>query len=226
MLRNPGVFCCQVNNMNFILGQKKEMLQIFTEDGRARPVTLIEAGPAVIIQLKTAEKDGYNAVQLGFGSKNPKNIKKPQSGHLKKTRNLNESAKTTDIRWLREFRVDSLDGFKVGDTVNVGIFKEGDAVKVSAVSKGKGFQGVVKRHGFHGGPRTHGQKHSEREGGSIGGGLRTHVPKGMRMAGRMGGDRITVKNLEVAAIDQENNLLMITGAVPGRRGTLVEVRAS
>jgi len=225
MLRNPGVFCCQVNNMNFILGQKKEMLQIFTEDGRARPVTLIEAGPAVIIQLKTAEKDGYNAVQLGFGSKNPKNIKKPQTGHLKKTRNLNESAKTTDIRWLREFRVDSLDGFKVGDTINVGIFKEGDVVKVSAVSKGKGFQGVVKRHGFHGGPRTHGQKHSEREPGSIGGGGRAggRVAKGMRMAGRTGGQRVTLHNLEALKIDTDNNAILVSGAVPGSRGTLVEI---
>src|SRR3990167_6149911 len=116
MLRNPGVFCCQVNNMNFILGQKKEMLQIFTEDGRARPVTLIEAGPAVIIQLKTAEKDGDNAVQLGFSSKNPKNIKKPQTRHRKTTRKLNECAETRGIRWLREFRVDSLGGSKVGGT--------------------------------------------------------------------------------------------------------------
>src|SRR4029077_4303856 len=124
---------------------------------------------------------------------------------------------------LKEFRLKSADTteVKVGDVIDVSVFNPGDTLQVSSVSKGKGFQGVVKRHGFHGGPRTHGQKHSEREPGSIGGGLRTHVPKGMRMAGRMGSDRITQKNLKVVFIDKENNLMLVKGAVAGKRGTLV-----
>ncbi|OHA88236.1 MAG: 50S ribosomal protein L3 [Candidatus Zambryskibacteria bacterium RIFCSPHIGHO2_01_FULL_43_25] len=205
--------------MKFILGKKQNMSQIFDNDGRVIPVTVISAGPIVVTQVKNEEKDGYGAVQFGFGQKKPKNIAKPQLGHFKNLGNFG---------FVREYRLAGKEEPKlaVGEKVDVSAFSVGDRVSVAALSKGKGFQGVVKRHGFHGGPRTHGQKHSEREPGSIGGGLRSRVPKGMRMAGRMGGDRITVKNLEVAAIDQENNLLMITGAVPGRRGTLVEVRAS
>jgi large subunit ribosomal protein L3 len=126
---------------------------------------------------------------------------------------------------LKEFRLKDADKTeaKVGDVIDVSTFSEGDTIQVSSVSKGKGFQGVVKRHGFSGGPRTHGQKHSEREPGSIGGGLRTHVPKGMRMAGRMGSDRITQKNLKVVFVDKENNVMLIKGAVAGKRGTLVEI---
>ena len=126
---------------------------------------------------------------------------------------------------LKEFRLKPADknDVKEGDDIDVSIFAPGEKISVSSVSKGKGFQGVVKRHGFHGGPRTHGQKHSEREPGSIGGGLRTHVPKGMRMAGRMGSDRITQKNLKVVLVDKENNLMFIKGAIAGRRGTLVEI---
>ena len=200
------------------------MLQIFTADGEVRPATLVEAGPAVVVQVKTEEKDGYSAVQVGYGSKNPKRIKKPQKSHFAKIsdskfKNLNA------IRWLREFRVDDVSGFKVGDVIDAGIFKEGEKIKVSAISKGKGFQGVVKRHGFHGGPRTHGQKHSEREAGSIGGGGRAggRVAKGMRMPGRMGGDRVTVRNLEILKVDAQSNAILVSGAVPGRRGTLVEI---
>src|SRR3990167_4966085 len=126
---------------------------------------------------------------------------------------------------LKEFRLKPNDKSeaKEGDVIDVSIFAPGDKLQISSVSKGKGFQGVVKRHGFHGGPRTHGQKHSEREAGSIGGGLRTHVPKGMRMAGRMGGDRITQKNLKVVSIDKENNIMLVKGAIAGKRGTLVEI---
>ncbi len=215
----------QLNNMSFILGQKKEMLQIFTEDGQAKAATLIDAGPAVITQIKTKENDGYDAVQVGYGSKNPKNIKKPQRGHLAKIKSKNENVKTADIRWLKEFTADDSEKFEVGDVIDAGVFKEGDMVKVTAVSKGKGFQGVVKRHGFSGGPRTHGQKHSEREAGSIGGGGRAggRVAKGMRMAGRTGGRQISVRNLEVLKVDAENNAILISGAVPGRRGTLMEI---
>jgi len=201
--------------MKFILGTKENMTEYFAEDGASIPVTIISAGPTVVTQIKTKATDGYNAVQVGFGLKNAKNINKPLKGHLKDL---------GSFRYLREFRTESEPECKVGDSFNVAdLFRVGDKLQVSSISKGKGFQGVVKRHGFSGGPRTHGQKHSEREPGSIGGGLRTRVPKGMRMAGRMGSDRITQKNLKVIYLDQENNTLLIEGAIAGKRGTLVEL---
>lgn len=201
--------------MKFILGRKLNMTQIFDKEGVVHPATLVEASPAVVSQIKTKENDGYSAVQLASGAKKAERINMAMKGHLK---DLGAFAT------LREFRVDEV-VHKVGDKIDLSQFQEGDAIEVSAISKGKGFQGVVKRHGFGGGPRTHGQKHSEREPGSIGGGLRNKVPKKMRMAGRMGGDRITVKNLKVLHIDQATNTLYISGAVPGRRGTLVEILA-
>lgn len=199
--------------MKFILGRKLNMTQIFDKEGVVHPATLVEASPAVVSQVKTVENDGYTAVQVASGAKKAERLNKPMKGHLKDL-----GAYAT----LREFRVDSPEQ-KVGDKIDVSQFQPGDTIEVSAISKGKGFQGVVKRHGFHGGPRTHGQKHSEREPGSIGGGLRNKVPKKMRMAGRMGGDRITVKNLKILHIDPATNTLYISGAVPGRRGTLVEI---
>ena len=192
------------------------MTQIFGENGIVMPVTLIKAGPAIVTQIKTKEKDGYEAAQIGFGERNLKNIKKPQKGHLKKAQSLG-------IKYLKEFRVEK-PGFKLGDEITVDVFKEGDKVRVSGVSKGKGFQGVVKRHGFHGGSRTHGQKHSEREPGSIGATGPQRVFKGRRMPGRMGFTRVTVKNLKVVKIDKKNNLLAVSGAIPGRFGTLLEIR--
>jgi len=189
------------------------MTQIFDASGAAIPVTAVAVRGNVITQVRTKDSDGYEAVQVGEGTRNANRINKPMKGHLKDLGNF---------AILREFRVDA-PAMKVGDKVEISQFKAGDTVMVSATSKGKGFQGVVKRHGFHGGPRSHGQKHSEREPGSIGGGLRTHVPVGMRMAGRMGSDRVTVKNLKVAHIDTEDNILYVSGAVPGRRGTLVEI---
>ncbi|OHA94499.1 MAG: 50S ribosomal protein L3, partial [Candidatus Zambryskibacteria bacterium RIFCSPHIGHO2_02_FULL_38_22] len=173
--------------------------------------------PVTVSQIKTKEKDGYNAVQIGTGSRKEKNISKAVRGHLKDIGNL---------ATLKEFRIEEASSLNRGDKISLDIFVIGDKIAVSAVSKGKGFQGVVKRHGFHGGPRSHGQKHSEREPGSIGGGGRSggKVIKGMRMAGRMGSDRITVKNLKVIGIDKENNIMLVSGAVPGRRGTLVEIR--
>jgi large subunit ribosomal protein L3 len=201
--------------MKFILGTKEEMTEYFTEDGKVVPVTVVVTGPHTVTQVKTKSTDGYNAVQVGFGSRNAKNISKAVKGHLKDLGNF---------KYLREFEANT--EHKVGDTLVPGeVFAAGEKVTISGISKGKGFQGVVKRHGFKGGPRTHGQKHSEREPGSIGGGLRTHVPKGMRMAGRMGSDRITEKNKEIVAIDTENNVILIKGAVPGRRGTLLEICA-
>ncbi|MBI2618106.1 50S ribosomal protein L3 [Candidatus Kaiserbacteria bacterium] len=203
----------------FILGTKQYMTQIFDDAGAAHPATVLSAGPVTITQLKNAERDGYSAVQVGYEEQSKKNMPKAKLGHLK---DLNL------LRHLREFRLspDGKETYKRGDTINVSIFTPGDVVEVSAVSKGKGFQGVVKRHGFHGGPRTHGQKHSEREPGSIGGAGRAggRVAKGMRMAGRMGGDRVTVKNLKVLQVDTEHNRIVLRGAVPGRRGTLVEIR--
>jgi large subunit ribosomal protein L3 len=199
--------------MKFILGRKLHMTQVFDKDAVARAATVLVATPAVVTQVKTSEKDGYTAVQVGVGSQNPNRITKAMKGHLKEL---------GSFQAVREFRFDS-PAHKVGDKVDLSQFKEGDTVAVSAITKSKGFQGVVKRHGFGGGPRSHGQKHSEREAGSIGGGLRNKVPKKMRMAGRMGGTKITVKNLKVLHVDAENNKVYLSGAVPGRRGTLVEI---
>lgn len=189
----------------YILGKKVNMTQIFDKEGVVHAATLVDASPVTVSQVKTTEKDGYNAVQISLptttGKKDPKR---------------NKSVK-------KEFKAEEMTQ-KLGDSIDISQFKEGDIITVSAISKGKGFQGVVKRHGFHGGPRTHGQKHSEREPGSIGGGLRNKVPKKMRMAGRMGSDRVTIKNLKVLHIDVPANTLYISGAIPGKRGTVVEIR--
>ncbi len=196
------------------------MSQIYDASGAVIPVTLVSASGNIVTDIRTKERDGYEAVQIGEGSRNVSRINKPLKGHLKDLGNFAA---------LSEFRTEGTaqagNALKIGDKIELSQFKAGDSIVVSAISKGKGFQGVVKRHGFHGGPRTHGQKHSEREPGSIGGGLRSHVPVGMRMAGRMGSDRVTVTGLTVAHIDQEENILYVSGAIPGRRGTLVEVVA-
>lgn len=206
--------------MKFLLGKKLGMTQVFKED-KVIPVTLIESGSNFVTQVKSKDIDGYDSIQLGFGIKKEKNIKKPQIGHLKKFENL----KFTDqnLRWLREFRVDTTE-LKLGDEIKPDIFTSGDKVNIIAVSKGKGFQGVVKRHGFSGGPKSHGQKDRLRAPGSIGTSFPEHVIKGKKMAGRMGGDRVTVKNLEIIEVDSENNLIALKGAVPGRRGTLVMIQ--
>ncbi len=191
------------------------MTQIFDEKGNALPVTAVSVRANTVTQVRTTDSDGYEALQIGEGTRNPSRMNKPMKGHLK---DLGSFAS------IREFRVTS-PAFKVGDKVELSQFVAGDNIMVSAISKGKGFQGVVKRHGFGGGPRSHGQKHSEREPGSIGGGLRTRVPVGMRMAGRMGSDRITVKNLRVVHVDADESILYVSGAIPGKRGTLVEIIA-
>ena len=197
-----------------MLGTKGRMTQLFDEKGIVAPGTIIAAGPLTVTQVKTKEKDGYEAVQVGFGTKKEKNIAKPQKGHLK------------DLPMVRVMREFPIKGSEKGATIDVSVFEPGDVVAVSAITKGKGFQGVVKRHGFHGGPRSHGQKNKERAPGSISGGGRAggRVSKGMRMAGRMGGDRVTVKNLRVLKVDPASNTLIISGAVPGRPGTLIEIR--
>src|SRR3989338_4352327 len=203
--------------MKYILGTKINMSQIWDEQGRAVPVTLLAVSPNVVTQVKTKETDGYDAVQVGFGARKAKNLTKPEKGHMKTL---------GSFQLLKEWRLNNAATEKVGDKIDASVFKVGDIVAVSGISKGKGFQGVVKRHGFHGGSRTHGQKHSEREPGAIGGGARAGggVGKGMRTAGRMGGERITVQNLRVVQVVPEENLLLIEGAVPGKRGTILEIR--
>lgn len=199
--------------MKFFIGTKQGMTQVYDQEGRVHPVTVISTVKNAVTQVKTDKADGYTAVQVGFDEKSEKNINKPQR------------AKGTFAKY-KEFRVDTAEGVEVGSAIEPTVFEEGDTVAVSAVSKGKGFQGVVKRHGFAGGRRTHGQKHSEREPGSIGGGAGRaggRVVKGMKMGGRMGADRVTVKNLRVVKVDKETGDIYIRGAVPGRRGTYVEI---
>jgi len=206
--------------MKFILGTKGHMLTVFTEDGRAHAATVINAEPALISQIKTLEKDGYNAVQIGSGAVKEKRVAKAQLGHTK-------GKALRHFREHKQHNGELPEGVTVGETIDISVFSIGDKVTVSAISKGKGFQGVVKRHGFHGGPRSHGQKHSERSPGSIGGGggrAGGRVAKGMRMAGRMGNDRVTVRNLSILQIHPETHELVLRGAIPGRRGTLVEIR--
>jgi large subunit ribosomal protein L3 len=202
-------------HMKFILATKQNMIQFFKPDGIVVPATILKAGPIYVTQLKTKEKDGYEAVQVGFG--NRKKVKKSLLGHLKGKK----------YGTVKEFTKGEKDNsYKVGDLIDVASFEEGDVINVSSISKGKGFQGVMKRHGFHGGPASHGQKHSAREAGSIGATGPQRVFKGMKMAGRMGGKRVTVKNLEVVHIDKDKGEILISGAIPGRRGTLVEIRTS
>lgn len=204
--------------MKFILAKKEGMTRVYGEDGRARAATVLVAGPVTVTQVKTKEgKDGYSAVQVGFGARRESTVSKAVLGH----------GKGKAYKAIREFR--DADAAEVGATLDAGVFAVGDVVQVSGITKGKGFAGVVKRHGFHGGPRSHGQKHTERAPGSIGGsGGRAggRVAKGKRMAGRMGGDRVTVKNLTVLAVDPSAGSLVVSGAVPGRRGTVLEVVAA
>jgi large subunit ribosomal protein L3 len=198
--------------MKFILGKKLEMTQIFKDD-KVTPVTLIEAGPCFITQLKRKEKDGYTALQVGFEKLKPNKVKKTQ--------------KDKPYRYLREVKVDESEirNYELGQKIDASIFKKGEKVKVSGISKGKGFQGAVKRWGFSGRNATHGVKHEHRTLGSVGVSDAERVFKGKKMPGRMGGERVTVKNLEIVKVDPENNLIAVKGAVPGRRGTLLEIRS-
>jgi len=196
--------------MKFILGKKIGMTQIWKEN-KVIPVTLIEAGPCFVTQIKTKEKDGYQAVQLGFEK-------------IEKEKKIKKSQKNKPYRYLREFRLDNVEGFKVGDVIDVSRFEPGEKVKVSGISKGKGFQGVVKRWGFSGRNATHGVKHEERKPGSIGSAFPQRVIKGKKMPGRMGNEKVTIKNLEIVDIDKEKNLLVIKGGIPGKRGGLLEIQ--
>lgn len=203
--------------MKFILGKKENMFSFVGSDGRAIAGTLLSVGPVSVTQVKSKEKDGYEAIQVGFGTRAEKNISKAVKGH---TKDLGLFAT------IREFRVEDASAWKKGDVLDASAFEIGDEVTVSGTSKGKGFQGVVKRHKFKGGQRTHGQKHSEREPGSIGSTGQQKISKGRRMAGRMGSDRITVKGLRVLGVDTTNGKILVSGCVPGVKGALLEIKAT
>ena len=201
-----------------LIGKKLGMTQVFEESGSLVPVSVIEVGPCPIVQVKTEDKDGYSAVQLGFGSKRESLATKPMLGHYK-------ASGAQPQRILREMRVDDTSEYKVGESLSVDVFEGADKVDVVGVTKGRGFAGAIKRHGFHRGPETHGS-HSHRELGSVGMcATPARIFKGKRMAGRMGGVRQTAKNLRVVKIDAENNLLYVKGAVPGASNNLVLVRS-
>ena len=197
-----------------ILGRKLGMTQVFEKDGTVVTVTVIETGKSTVLQVKTQEADGYEAVQLGFGQR--KRVNSPQKGHMKGF---------GQFRYLREFRVDDVGNWEAGQKVGCEIFQPGDLVDVSGASKGRGFAGVMKRHGFHGGPKTHGQSDRARAAGSIGAGTDPgRVLKGRKMAGHMGTTQVTVKNLRVVQSDTARGILMVRGAVPGNEGALLRVR--
>lgn len=198
-----------------LMGKKLGMTQIFDDTGQAVPVTVLKVGPCVITQLRTPERDGYQAVQIGF--EESKRLNSPDRGHQK--------AAGSSMRHLREVRADDISGYEVGQVIDCSLFTAGDKVDVTATSKGKGFAGVVKRHGFAGGPKTHGQSDRHRAPGSIGSSASPgRVFKGMRMAGRMGNERTTVQNLTIERVDAEKNLLLIRGSVPGANESLIIVR--
>lgn len=204
--------------MKFILGTKEGMTQVFDADGTCHPATILRVSPATITQVKTEETDGYQAVQIATGTQKETRVSKAQKAHT-----------GGSFRHMKEFRTrvnydESVAGLEKGQVVDASTFEAGDMIVVAAISKGKGFQGVVKRYNFAGNKATHGQKHTARAPGSIGATGPARVFKGTRMAGRMGTDRITVKNLRVLQVNIEDNVLLVSGAVPGRKGTLVEVR--
>ena len=197
--------------MKFILGKKIGMSQMFDKNGKLTPVTLVVAGPCYVLQKKNKEKEGYDALQVGYRK-------------IEKKDKIGKSMKGKEYKDIKEY-IGADENLKVGDEINVSTFEEGNMVKVSGMSKGKGFQGGVKRHGFHGRNATHGVKHEERTIGSTGSRFPQHVMKGRRMPGRMGYERISVKGLRVMKVDLESNLLVLKGAVPGRTGALLEIRS-
>ncbi len=200
-----------------IIGKKLGMTQYFTPEGRLVPVTVIEAGPCAVVQKKTVETDGYDAVQLGYGEKKEKKVTKPEKGHFDK-------AGVTAKRVLREFRLAGVADLNPGDTVTVEVFAEGEKVDVTGISKGKGYAGTVKRFGTHRGPMAHGSKY-HRGPGSMGAcSTPSKVMKGKKLPGHMGVDRVTVQNLDIVKVDAERNLLLVKGAVPGPRGGVVTVK--
>lgn len=201
-----------------ILGRKIGMTQVFAENGELIPVTVIAVNPNVVLQKKTTETDGYNAIQLGFEDKREKLTNKPEQGHTAK-------ASTTPKRFIREIRDADVDGLEVGQEVKVEVFAAGEIVDVTGISKGKGFQGVIKRHGQSRGPMSHGSRYHRRPG-SMGPVAPNRVFKGKKLAGRMGGDQVTIQNLEIVQVDTERNLLLVKGNVPGAKKSLVVVQGA
>jgi large subunit ribosomal protein L3 len=193
------------------------MMQVFSDKGEVIPVTVIAAGPCVVTQVRTVERDGYAAVQIGYEQVEPRKLTKPQQGHLK--------AANAMLRYLREFPADNPQEHQPGEVINVELFQPGQKIDISGTSKGRGFTGVVKRWGFHGGPKTHGQSDRHRAPGSIGAGTTPgRVWKGQKMAGRTGSKRVTIQNLEVVEVLPEKNLILVKGSVPGARTGLLEIR--
>ncbi|WP_173917957.1 50S ribosomal protein L3 [Halobacillus sp. Marseille-Q1614] len=202
-----------------ILGKKVGMTQIFSEDGELIPVTVVQAEPNVVLQMKTTENDGYEAIQLGFADEKSNRLKKAAKGHA-------EKANTTPKRYIREFRNTNLDDYELGQEVKVDIFEAGDTVDVTGTSKGKGFQGVIKRHNQSRGPMSHGSRFHRRSGSMGQGADPSKVFKGKGLAGQMGGETVTLQNLEVVKVDAERNLLLIKGNVPGPKKSYVKVTSA
>ena len=202
-----------------LIGKKIGMTQIFDEKGNVIPVTVIEAGPCVVAQVKTEDNDGYNAIQLGFGDVKDKHITKPEKGHF-------EKAKLTAKKHLREFRLDSIEGIKVGDEFKADVFEAGEKVDVQGTSKGKGFQGVIKRHGQHRGPMGHGSMYHRRPGSMGATSTPGRVFKGKKLPGHMGSVTVTVQNLDVVRVDMDKNVLLIKGSVPGAKGAILKIKSA
>ena len=201
-----------------LIGKKVGMTQIFDEAGKVIPVTAIEAGPCVVAQVKTEETDGYTAIQLGFGDVKESKLNRPEKGHFSKVN-------VTPKKHLREFRVDSVEEVKVGDELKADVFAEGDKIDIQGTSKGKGFQGVIKRHGQSRGPMAHGSRYHRRPG-SMGPVAPNRVFKNKHLAGRMGGNRVTIQNLEVVQVIPEKNVILIKGNVPGAKKSLITIKSA
>ena len=202
-----------------LIGKKIGMTQIFDEQGKVIPVTVIEAGPCVVAQVKTNETDGYNAIQLGFGDVKESKLNKPEIGHFTKS-------KLTLKKHLREFRVDSVDGVKVGDELKADVFVAGDKIDVQGTSKGKGFQGVIKRHGQHRGPMGHGSMYHRRPGSMGATSTPGRVFKGKKLPGHMGVQTVTIQNLDVVRVDMDKNVILVKGSVPGAKGAILKVKSA
>ena len=202
--------------MKGILGRKIGMTQIFTEAGEVVPVTVVEAGPVVVTQVKTIENDGYNAVQVGFVDAKEKSLNKPQKGHL--------AAANTLKKHLKEFRVDSVEGYTVGQEIKADVFAAGEMIDVTGISKGKGFQGPIKRHGQSRGPESHGSRYHRRPGSMGACSYPGRVFKNKKLAGHMGSVKVTVQNLEVVRVDADKNFILVKGAIPGAKGSVVTLK--
>ncbi len=205
--------------MKTLLGKKIGMTQIFAEDGTVIPVTVVEAGPETVLQVKTVETDGYNAVQVGFEDQKAHRVNKPMTGHFDK-------ADVTPKKYIAEFRVEDGENYEVGQVITAADFEEGIKVDVTGTSKGKGTQGNIKRHGHHRGPMTHGSKHKRLAGALAAGTYPSRVFKGNKAPGRMGRDTVTVQNVVLVKVIAERNIMMIKGALPGKKGGLVKIRAA